>query len=739
MIDIIIPVFNATKEVKLCVASVLKNLDKKSRVVIVNDKSTDADLLKYFKSLETKDRVTVIHHKKNQGFVGSVNTGMSYSKKNDVILLNSDTIVTSNWVEKMRVCAYSSDVIASVTPLSNNATICSVPNFGVDNEIPKGFSVNSFGQLIERVSLQSYPSIPTAVGFCMYIKRSVLDIAGLFDKKLFGKGYGEENEFCLRTRELGYEHVLDDTTFIYHSGSASFTDERRKERVKIGMQKINKLYPLYEQEIQNFLENQPLKAIHRNIKFWIDNTGDKPNILFMKHHEPTTGGTGVNTYQIVKNSKEYNFYVLYPTEDESLTIERWISGKQTGKMLFKRGISDFLQHKSWFRNIEDIFQLLIQTQNISLVHFQHLAGFPLSLLTIANDKKVPTILSVHDFYTFSPDLFMSNVDNSTTYFLPTVTEYISHLETIGNRKAQQYLKRFIEFKEYLKRVTTIIAPSDFVASQFKEHIKATVKVIEHGISFKKITQTKDYSSEKLTLAFIGVGEVHKGILDFLEIAKDPQIRKQYNLEIIGDISESVKQNLDSETKKVLRKIKISGYYDHADIQEILMARDIDIIILPASCAETFSYTLSEAIQTNIPVIGRNIGAIGQRIKAGKLGWTFNTIQEAKETLLDLAHDRSKVSEKQPEISKIEMKTVEEMVKEYTNAYNSIIKKESTSSSHLNSPRENRFLITAITQAEDYVLPRESSFFKLKKQIRSLPIVGESIYSGYVRLREGLGA
>src|SRR5437764_3575499 len=116
----------------------------------------------------------------------------------DVVLLNSDTIVTARWLEKLIDAAYSNGDVGTVTPLSNNATLCSVPQAFEENLVPSGFDVASFAKHVGDVSARSYPRIPTGVGFCLYIKRALLDDIGLFDAQRFAGGYGEENDFCMR-------------------------------------------------------------------------------------------------------------------------------------------------------------------------------------------------------------------------------------------------------------------------------------------------------------------------------------------------------------------------------------------------------------------------------------------------------------------------------------------------------------------------------------------------------------
>ena len=165
--DIIIPIYNAYDDLQICVESIIKHTDlNRHRLLLVNDASPDERISPYIKSLE-RDNILAIENEKNLGFSGSVNHGMTVSKDRDVLLLNSDTIVTANWIEKIMNCAYSDPAIATVTPLSNNATLCSVPDFLMENKIPEGYTLDQFAELVEIVSMKLYPRIPVAHGFCM--------------------------------------------------------------------------------------------------------------------------------------------------------------------------------------------------------------------------------------------------------------------------------------------------------------------------------------------------------------------------------------------------------------------------------------------------------------------------------------------------------------------------------------------------------------------------------------------
>ena len=152
-VDIIIPVYNGFQDIQLCMESIQRNTDLTThRVIFVNDKSPDERILPLLQGY-LADHIELIDSPENQGFSASVNKGMRYSDR-DVILLNSDTVVTPGWVEKITACAYSAPEIGTVTPLSNSATLCSVPVMCQDNQIPEGFTIEEYAQLVERCSLK---------------------------------------------------------------------------------------------------------------------------------------------------------------------------------------------------------------------------------------------------------------------------------------------------------------------------------------------------------------------------------------------------------------------------------------------------------------------------------------------------------------------------------------------------------------------------------------------------------
>ena len=216
--DIIVPVYGALPHLRQCINSVMENTKYPYNLVIVDDGSNP--IIKEY--LRTIKSARIITNKKNLGWLKSCNIGIENSK-NDVVLLNSDTLVTEGWLEKMDRCACSDSRIGMVNPLSNNALFLSIPHSSVFNAIPAGFTLESFAGLVSELSECRYPSMPTVLGFCLLIKRELFDCIGVFAER-FELGYGEENDFCMRAKRKGYSAVCCDDAFVYNYGKKSLAD-----------------------------------------------------------------------------------------------------------------------------------------------------------------------------------------------------------------------------------------------------------------------------------------------------------------------------------------------------------------------------------------------------------------------------------------------------------------------------------------------------------------------------------
>jgi len=258
-VDIIVPVYNAAQHVERCINSVLRYTQSNFRLIVIDDASPEIEVSNYLSKLQqpANQHIQIHRNPHNLGFVGTVNAGMALSS-HDVILLNSDTIVTPGWLEKLRRCAAADQTIGTITPFSNNAEICSFPLFCQTNPVPE--NPDLVAQAIAATNKPVYPEIPTAVGFCMYITRKLLDTIGCFDEQAFRRGYGEENDFCRRAVKAQFRNVLCDDAYVVHVGSCSFGDEK-KAHCERNMQVLLSLHPDYMDIVSEFISRDPIKPI----------------------------------------------------------------------------------------------------------------------------------------------------------------------------------------------------------------------------------------------------------------------------------------------------------------------------------------------------------------------------------------------------------------------------------------------------------------------------------------------
>ncbi|MCK5853356.1 glycosyltransferase, partial [bacterium] len=236
------------------------------RLLIIDDSSSDHRVRPSLQAYAaTYSNIVVKYNDRNRGYTATINRGCGLAAPDDVVLLNSDTQVTLNWLRKLSDCAQISHRTATVTPLSNAAGLFSLPVKNRVNAIPDFLSIDEMGEMVERLSLGLKPMVPTGNGYCMYVTRNALNVVGNFDEKHFPKGYGEENDFCLRASKRGFLHFIEDSTYIYHQRTASFKSSK-KDIVMKSMKTLTRLHPEYKYLVLKWIISDPLDDFRKILK-----------------------------------------------------------------------------------------------------------------------------------------------------------------------------------------------------------------------------------------------------------------------------------------------------------------------------------------------------------------------------------------------------------------------------------------------------------------------------------------
>lgn len=257
---VVIPVFNAVEQLRRCLAAVRATVAADVPVVVIDDASTDPAVG------ETLDELAagwcVLRQPGNRGFVATANRGMRATGDRDVVLLNSDTVPAGDWLDRLAACAASDPAIASITPFTNNGEIASLPEFCRASPVPD--DPEAWALACRQAGAPQYPALPTAVGFCMYMRRACIERIGVFDEQAFGRGYGEENDWCMRAAADGWRHVLCDDAFVAHQGGASFGPLGLAPG-EDAMRALLARHPGYLERVQDFIRRDPLARIRRRV------------------------------------------------------------------------------------------------------------------------------------------------------------------------------------------------------------------------------------------------------------------------------------------------------------------------------------------------------------------------------------------------------------------------------------------------------------------------------------------
>lgn len=255
-VTIIVPVYGDWLSLKDCIESLKVNVDPVHHVMLVNDCGPEVDVIEtnIKAAIKNQSNFNYWRNPKNLGFVGTCNRAVLKLDKtdNDIVLLNSDTKVTEGWLDEMLAVMYDNQKIGAVSPRSNNATICTFPISAMrDHGLKPDQSYKLWQKYHDR--FPSYSSAPTAHGFCILIRRTLINKYGLFDP-VYGKGYGEEVDFCQRLAKQGWHSVISHHAFVFHLEARSFSLVAKAKMIEANSQIVSKRFPNYKQAVNDYIQ-----------------------------------------------------------------------------------------------------------------------------------------------------------------------------------------------------------------------------------------------------------------------------------------------------------------------------------------------------------------------------------------------------------------------------------------------------------------------------------------------------
>lgn len=335
-ISIIVPIYNEYENVKKCLVSIFDNTVMDFNLVLIDDCSTDYMISLLLNQYEKYDNVFIIRNDYKKGFAESINTGISLFDT-DVIILNSEVIVTPKWDQKLIFSAYSDKKIGTVMPFSNN-THSSLMNIHENYKNSDFLDLYGMSYLVENISYNWNLETPLCNGFCLFIKRVTLNDVGVFDKTNFNNSFCEYVDFSMRLKKNGWKNILNDSIFIFNNQNYLFSNIEDLKK------NINEEHTVVLNEFQQFINSNDFLNSISAINHALNNFNNdfiKKNILYITNiinNQPNID----NPNNLLKNMN------VFPLTIEESKMKLWY---------YKEDEFFVLKEIPYIKEIPDISQL----------------------------------------------------------------------------------------------------------------------------------------------------------------------------------------------------------------------------------------------------------------------------------------------------------------------------------------------------------------------------------------------
>ncbi|MGO8949648.1 MAG: glycosyltransferase [Ktedonobacterales bacterium] len=638
-VTVIVPIYNAYDHIRQQLDSVNRTTPGYPlRWILMNDASPDSRISALLHEFAASFRgvCQVVDSSENRGFPRTCNAAILESGSDDVILVNSDTILYDGWARRLLEAAYEDPAIGTATPLSNSAAWYTI----FDYVTP----VNRLNEMLAELEQPSVP-IPIGVGFCLYVKREMLDRVGMFDPT-FGKGYGEETDLCLRAGAAGYRHVLATRVFVYHAGSASMIAANvirtGEATVKRHERMVTQRYPEFGALVNNFIVSGVMETMGNNLskRYIVRESGLRPSIAIVIHEDPFASVEDDATRHvrdlIRELGQDFAFYILTP-EAAKVRVSGYVDGIVT----------------TFAVNSDDFASLLVDLHP-SIVHIHQLRLFPSSFIDALVDWQGPKIYTVHDYYGVCPQYNL--VGYRQIYCgVPEPEECDRCARTLfGTGYSTPAAQRRL-FQRLVDSVTTVLAPSNSALEVFRKAItvpEEKARILPHPVVAHKYNPASKRLLARLPMSTSGEPDENGSGAGALSLrsqgAKEarPEAREllrlkeaQLRVAVIGyhapDHGAALVQRIvtacsDAPITFVVfgdigrvvedsKNIVTTGQYDREQVTDLIKQYAVDVVIVASNWPETYCYTLSDAWMAGVPVIVGPFGALAERVAESGAG------------------------------------------------------------------------------------------------------------------------
>ncbi len=513
--SIIILTYNKLDYTKLCIDSIRKYTKTGTYEIIIVDNNSTDDTRLWLK--EQKD-IKVILNNENLGFPGGCNVGIKAAEKeNDILLLNNDTIVSPRWLENLNNCLYSDEHVGAVGAVTNNCA-----NYqAIRTEYQSIDEMIAFADKYNMSDSSKWEQKVRLIGYCMLIKRAVMDKIGLLDESFF-PGNFEDDDFGYRIQSEGYKLMLCNDTFIHHFGSTSFKENPEK------------LNSLLKENSKKFINKWSFNS-EKNcvVNFNIIQKLDMNKVDFNVLHIGC--GTGSLLYKIKYKFKDAKLYGMDQNKTTAKILNNFINVKVAS-------IDDELAYP------EDFFDYIIVTNSVECSKAPRIAVQKL-LKFIKGTGKIIVTVKNSNFYEELIKILMGSAD-------------------FDNKKMYNYneIKEIFSCEDFSD--TTIESETVNISSDNEMVLDHICKLTEENMKFQ-------YMTEEYLITF-GKNFIDKKEISYILRRIENSISVEENLKLLSNYLDKINYEVLNEIimKNIIKReevfniISINLYNNHKYVEAL---------------------------------------------------------------------------------------------------------------------------------------------------------------------------
>ncbi len=609
IIDIIIPVYNGYEFLTPLFDSIERNTTSAYRLIVVNDCSPDERVKPLLLERLKKHPVAIfIDHEVNLGFVKSVNEAYTHTSDH-FLILNTDTEVPEFWLERLMFPILNMQKIATTTPFTNSGQIASFPNFIADNDIFEGMGVDTLDKVFRKVNPDSfYTQVPTGVGFCMGVNYDLIQEIGFFVEEEFGRGYGEENDWCQRAIGHGYKNLMVPNLFVYHKHGGSFSAEDKKQLMKENAIKLLHKHPNYDKDVEAYVRQDPHKTL-RDILVIVAASQDKEGV-YLVVDQALGGGANHYTQALVEN---------YLTE-----------GKKVLQLIYDYYAHTFVLHFDYreyhFSFAIDtldkvkafISQLRLQEIFVNnIVSFQEPVKFLQWIEALIREDHTKLIIPIHDYYPICQNYTLLN-PQAEFCEIPDALQECQKCLKENDLEWKTFINDTVDIQTWRREWGNLLGLSDTIICfshsskelllrAYKDLDSQKIEIIPHQVApLDPVVLPTRSDKSYTTLGILGAINQAKGAGIIETLIKEIDDKKMpIKIVLIGEISNTISSD----------SFLVTGRYQREELPQLIAKHEIDICLIPSVCPETFSYTTQEIMMMEMPLMVFDLGAPAERVKA----------------------------------------------------------------------------------------------------------------------------